>query len=75
MTVFVCLGFVEYIALGWVLEPVQTDAEVSDTYYKSPSCNDHPTAVRNLECLTVTGLSGLERTDKNEEFAGIPFKF
>ena len=75
MTVFVCLGFVEYIALGWVLEPVQTDAEVSDTYYKSPSCNDHQTAVRNLEFLTVTGLSGLERTDKNEEFAGIPFKF
>ena len=76
MTVFVCLGFVEHIALGWVLEPVHTDdAEVSDTYYRSPDCKDHETAVRNLEFLAVTGLSGLDRTDKNEEFAGIAFQF
>ena len=75
--VFVCLGFIEYVGIGWMMETINDQGKDNELvqYYRSPICNQPRDAIGNLQFLTVTGLSGLQRTDKNEEFAGIPFSF
>lgn len=75
-SVFVCLGFMEYVSIGWKMDTINDEKDgESVQYYRSPTCNQPTEAIGNLQVLTVTGLSGLQRTDKNEEFAGIPFSF
>ena len=67
---FISLGFREYVCLGWKLEVVPLAD--SQTYFKS-SIDFEWTALSNLQFMINTRLSGLQRTDKNEDFAGIPY--
>lgn len=72
--VFVSLGFIEYVAVGWGLQRVDSKT-TSRNFYTTPKCTSHNEAKGNLFFLSCTGLSSRNITDQTEEFAGVPFKF
>ena len=72
--VFVSLGFMEYVAIGWGLERVYSKSSEKN-FFTTPKCTSYNDAKGNIFFLSCTGLSGRNITDQSEEFAGIPFKF
>ena len=69
--VFLSLGFVQYVALGWKLHQLESGG---DTFFSLvPPALDAGNAHENLEFLGVTGLSIAAATRHVEEFDGIPF--
>ena len=73
--IYVSLGFVQFTALGWWLEPITHE---DATYYKFPS-GDGMDLDKKIDCLQFLFNYGYQKygdvEDTAEAYVGIPFEF